>query len=307
MSQYLLLLGGGGLIAVALVVLVLALATGNATSSGVARSLELVDASRRRSDVAKQELPFSERLVVPLLGATRALGARLSPAGTGTRLQRGLEFAGNPASWTVERILGVKGALLLGFALVGGLLGGLGLRGLALAAALGAAGFWLPDLLVYNAGLRRQTLIKRTLPDALDMLTVCVEAGLGFDGALLQVARNIEGPLAGEFARVLQEVQIGKPRGEALSALTSRTKVDSLNTFVSALGQAERLGIPIADVLREQSREMRLIRRQTAEEQAQKVPVKIVFPLLLCIFPALFVVVIGPGVIGIVGAFSGRF
>ena len=136
------------------------------------------------------------------------------------------------------------------------------------------------------------------------MLTVCVEAGQSFDGALLQVARSTTGPVAGEFARVLSEIQIGKSRGEAFSSLAQRTSVAEAKNFVTALVQADRLGLPIAGVLREQSTQMRLVRRQRAEEMAQKVPVKIVFPMILCIFPALFVVIIGPGAIRIMEAFT---
>jgi tight adherence protein C len=165
--------------------------------------------------------------------------------------------------------------------------------------------FFIPDLLIYNVGLKRQEELRRGLADALDMLTVCVEAGQGFDGALLQVARSIDGPIAGEFARVLSEIQIGKSRGDAFSSLAARTTVPEAKTFVSSLVQADRLGLPIASVLREQSIQMRLVRRQLAEEKAQKVTVKILFPLLFCIFPALFIVIIGPGAIRMMQAFSG--
>jgi len=133
---------------------------------------------------------------------------------------------------------------------------------------------------------------------------VCVEAGQGFDAAILQVARTVTGPIAGEFARVLSEMQIGKSRGEAFSSLGERTTAPELKNFVSTLVQADRLGLPIASVLREQTKEMRVVRRQRAEEQAQKVTVKILFPLLLCIFPALFIVIIGPGAIQILHAFA---
>jgi len=133
---------------------------------------------------------------------------------------------------------------------------------------------------------------------------VCGEAGQGFDAAIMQVAKALKGPVAGEFARVLQEIQIGKPRGDAFSALAERTSVPEIKTFVTALVQADRLGLPIGKVLREQANQMRLIRRQRAEEKAQKVPIKILFPMLLCIFPALLIVIIGPGIIKMVAAFS---
>jgi tight adherence protein C len=230
----------------------------------------------------------------------RSIALRLSPAGVAHGLQRRLDLAGNPPTWTPDRVLAAKGLALLVGAGLGGLLGLRSAGWLIAGLAIGAAfGFFLPDLLLLNAGQKRQTLVRRALPDALDMLTVCVEAGLGFDAALAQVARNTTGPLAQECARVLQEMQIGKSRNEALRALTDRTTVPELRAFVSALAQAGELGVPVASVLREQAREMRLRRRQRAEEQAQKVPVKILFPLITCLFPAMFVIIIGPGAISI--------
>jgi tight adherence protein C len=120
----------------------------------------------------------------------------------------------------------------------------------------------------------------------------------------MQVARSITGPVGGEFTRALQEIQLGKPRGEAFASVARRSNVMEMRTFVTALIQADRLGLPIGSVLREQARQMRLIRRQVAEEKAMKVPVKILFPLLLCIFPALFIVIIGPAAIRMIGIFS---
>ncbi len=242
-----------------------------------------------------------------LPGWSRGLALRLSPSTVAGTLQRRLDLAGNPANWTPDRILAVKGLGLLVLGALGALYG---LRSLGLlilcASLLGVIGFFLPDVLLYNAGLKRQEKIRNALPDALDMLTVCVEAGLGFDAALAQVARNTQGPLAAEFARSLQEMQIGQSRTQALRGMVARTTVPELRAFVSALVQATELGITIAQVLREQAKEMRLRRRQRAEERAQKVPVKILFPLIFCLFPALFVIIIGPGVIQIAHALFGR-
>jgi tight adherence protein C len=216
-----------------------------------------------------------------------------------------LDQAGNPGTWTPERIMGAKGASLLAGAVMGLLFGGFSLRGLLYSAAAGAAFFFLPDLLVKNHAQKRQEELRRGLADSLDMMTVCVEAGQSFDAALLQVARSATGPVAGEFARVLSEIQIGKSRGDAFASLADRTTADEVRNFVTALVQADRMGLPIANVLREQSVQMRLKRRQLAEEKAQKVPVKILFPVIFCIFPALFIVVVGPGGIRIMNAFSG--
>jgi tight adherence protein C len=147
--------------------------------------------------------------------------------------------------------------------------------------------------------------MRRELPDALDLLSITVEAGLAFDAALSQVARNTTGPLADEFFRVLQEMQIGLGRTEALRALGDRANLPELRGFVTAMVQADAFGVPIANVLKVQARELRIKRSQRAEEQAQKVPVKILFPLIFCILPTLFVIVIGPAAISIIRNFKG--
>ena len=299
-----LLLVGVLLVMVALVIVVLAVIVGSEKTTGVARSLELLNYRPTPREARKSELGVQDRFLMPILDGMRGLAVRLSPAGTGNRIARHLDKAGNPSAWSVERVMGAKGVGLIIGAVLPLLLFGFSFYSVLAAAGLGVFGFYLPDLLVYNAGVRRQDKLRKGLADALDMLTVCVEAGLGFDAAILQVARSVDGPIAGEFARLLSEIQIGKSRAEAFGDLAERSSVPELKTFVSALVQADRLGLPIAVVLREQTKEMRIARRQRAEEKAQKVTVKILFPLLLCIFPALFVVIIGPGTIQIVRAFS---
>ena len=300
MSSSVLLYVGLFAVGLAIAMMVLAFAFDAGLPTGVARSLALIENGVSQAEVGKHELPASERLLKPMLEGARGLAVRISPSGTHERLQHLLDLAGNPRTWTVERILAFKGAGMIVGGAVALVFAKLTLGGLLLAVSAGCLGFFLPDLLVYNLGTKRQEQLRRGLADALDMLTVCVEAGQGFDAALLQVARSTTGPVAGEFSRVLQEIQIGKARGEAFSALAARSKVEEVRTFVSALVQADRLGLPIASVLREQSVQMRLIRRQRAEEKAQKVPVKILFPLIFFIFPALFVIIIGPGAIRII-------
>jgi len=299
-----LLLVGAVSIAAACVALVVVASMGGGTTTGVARSLEMIESSVSRDEVGRSELPAADRLVLPLLSGMKRLALRFSLSGTGDRLTRLLDLAGNPPALTLERLLGFKGAGLVLGGLVGLFFGGLSLRGLFFAAAGATAGFFVPDIAVMNTGAKRQDVLRRGLADALDMLTVCVEAGQGFDGAILHVAKVVEGPVSGEFARVLAEIQIGKSRSAAFSSLASRTKVPEIRTFVTALVQADRLGLPIGSVLREQSVQMRMIRRQRAEEKAQKVPIKILFPMLLCIFPAMFIVIIGPGAIRMVDVFS---
>jgi tight adherence protein C len=292
-------------VAMSLATLVIAATAGSGSATGVARSLALIERTVDTHEVGKAELPALQRLGLPVLNGLKGVAFRLSPAGTTDKMVRRLDLAGNPAAWTAERVMGAKGVGLVIGALIGFLFaGGLGLKGVLFAGIGAALLFFLPDLLLMNIGMKRQDELRRGLADALDMLTVCVEAGQGFDAAILQVARSADGPIAGEFARVLSEIQIGKSRGEAFSSLGVRTTVSEAKNFVSALVQADRLGLPIANVLREQFVQMRLVRRQRAEEKAQKVPVKILFPMLLCIFPALFIVIIGPGAIRIVDTFS---
>jgi tight adherence protein C len=241
----------------------------------------------------------------PLMQRLRSFALRLSPSGYGNWLRRRLDLAGNPPAWPADRVLAFKGLGLVGGVLLGALVGlGHGFVLVLLAVAFGAFAFFLPDLLVYNVGDHRQHKLLNGLPDALDMMTVCVEAGLGFDAALSRVALYLDGPIAVECARVLQEMQFGLSRSQALRAFADRTDVPEIRAFVSSLVQSSELGISIGLVLREQAKEMRIRRRQRAEEKAQKLQVKIVVPLVLCLLPALFIVVIGPGILNIVHAFG---
>ncbi|MFJ6133055.1 type II secretion system F family protein [Janibacter terrae] len=297
---------GIGLIAMALVLVVGVVVLGSSSGpTGVARSLVMIEGGINPAAVGRNELPAKERFVAPMINGSRRLAVRLSPTGTVERLTRSLDRAGNPSPWTVDRVMGVKGmSLLLGVA-VGIVYAGFDVGGVLLAVVLGGIGFFVPDLLLYNAGVRRQERTAKDLADTLDMLTVCVEAGQGFDAALLRVARTTDGPMSGEFARVLSEIQLGKTRADAFSSLGERMVLPEVKNFISAIVQADRLGIPIAKVLREQTSAMRITRRQKGEEKAQKVTVKILFPLLLCIFPALFVVIIGPGIIRMMESLMG--
>jgi tight adherence protein C len=260
----------------------------------------------------KKELDpsFNDRVLTPLLDRMLSLGKKLTPSDHGERIRTKLEVAGNPPGWTVDRVtsmkfLGFAGALVLSLAI--SMLFGFGfapMLGFCVIAAV--VGYLAPNMYLYQKGHDRTQQMQKAMPDALDLLTISVESGLGFDAALQHVARNTDGPLAEEFARVLQEMQIGLGRGAALRALGERTHVPELKGFVSAMVQADALGIPVAQVLRVQSKEIRTKRRQRAEEQAQKVAVKILIPLIFCILPCLFIAVLGPAGIGIMEAFSGR-
>jgi tight adherence protein C len=275
----------------------------------VSRSMAAIAAMNVPGDMDAELNPsFEERVLEPARQRMLRLGRRLTPSGWTEKMAQRLESAGSPRGWDVNRVLAVKvlaaavGLLLgLSFPLVLGA-GPAVIIGVMLLVCV--AGFFGPDLAIYQIAYNRREQVRRDLPDALDLLTITVEAGLAFDAAMTQVARNTEGPLAEEFYRVLQEIQLGVSRGEALQSMADRVSIDELNAFVGAVVQADSLGIPIAQVLRVQAREMRIKRSQRAEEAAMKVPVKILFPLIFCILPSLFVVVMGPAGINIFHAFS---
>lgn len=310
MSPHLIL--GVGLFAIFLSVALLLATVGVITSerSQVSRSLSSLDLLGVPADMrAELDRPFDERVIAPGLARLVGFGRRLTPGGRVEKLRQRLEAAGSPTGWDVERVLAVK-VLAAGVGFLFGVLIYL-VAGASASVALGSTivlvllGFFSADLVIYQIAYNRRDRVRKDLPDALDLLTITVEAGLAFDAALTQVSRNTEGPLAQEFTRVLQEMQIGKSRGAALTGVAERIAIPELNSFVTAVVQADALGIPIATVLRIQAKEMRTKRSQRAEEAAMKVPVKILFPLIFCILPALFVVIMGAPGIGIFRTFSG--
>jgi tight adherence protein C len=308
----LLMASGVALIFVALFLVFASVGGLTKEAAGVNRSLSVLEALTEAPDEMKAELdaPFAERVLLPLLARTQGLGRRLTPADSGDRIREALDRAGNPPGWTIERVAAGK---VIGFlaALFVSLVVEV-VMGLTLLPALGVVvvaslvGYLAPNLYLYQQGYDRKAQLQKSLPDAIDLLTISVESGLGFDAAVQQVARNTDGPLAEEFARMLQEMQIGRGRSDALRSLADRTNLPDIRSFVSAMVQADAFGIPIGNVLRVQSSEIRLKKRQWAEEAAQKVPVKILVPLIFCILPCLFIAVLGPAAISIMGSFSGR-
>lgn len=249
-----------------------------------------------------------ERVVSPAIGTLAALGRRLTPASAVSSLRQKVVLAGQPEAWPLERVLAFK--LVLG--VMSGLLGGMrflaspGPGTLLLAVGLTATAFMLPDVMLRSRATRRQREIRSALPDTLDQLTVCVEAGLAFEAALARTAQSGSGTLSQELARTLQETRVGATRTEALTGLVERTRVPELRRFVTALNQAEIHGIPIAKVLRTQSRDLRIRRRQRAEEHAHKIPIKLIFPLVTCILPSLIIVILGPAGIRMMRFFTGE-
>lgn len=249
------------------------------------------------------------RTTYPVGKRLRDLGHRFTRAGWDEKIQTKLDRAGKSATWDIQRVLATKVGLALVFA-IGWLFFGL-LVGFSVwiiivgAVALGALGFYAPDIWLSNTASKRSEEIERALPDTMDLLMISVESGLAFDAAVDHVAEHTRDPMAGELRRTLQEMQIGKSRAEALRSLAERVNSPDLDQFVSAVAQADSLGIPIVQVLRSQTREMRMKRSQRTEERAAKLPVKIIFPTILFILPALFLVVMGPAAIRISQMFSG--
>lgn len=285
--------------------------TKDENSDGLARALKALEQQGAVDpDLTRDvELSFADRVIDPFQDRALGLGRRITGADQAERIRRKLELAGNPRGWTVDRVISSKvlGAVvvpLLGIAIVVLVAGSVTVM-LAAAGVGVVLGFFLPDLFLYNTALKRADQVKRTLADAVDLLTISVEAGLGFDAALQHVARHTEGPVAEEFSRVLREMQLGRSRADALRTLGERSEVEDLKTFAGSMVQADAFGIPIGQVLRVQSNEIRVKRRQYAEQKAQQVPVKIMVPLVLFILPCLMIVVIGPAVLSATDAFRG--
>ena len=254
----------------------------------------------REQDLAEN---FGTRVLVPIVGKAAYVARRITPIDTRDRIARKLILAGSPAGWDAERVLAFKiiGAAV-GFALgltVVNLVDFSRLIQLVVIVLLSFVGFVAPDSILSRKVEERQQDILRTLSDTLDLLTISVEAGLSLNAAIAQVVQNVPGVLSSEFARMLQEIQLGVPRSDAFRHLAERTDVEELNAFALAMIQADVFGVSIASVLRTQAQQLRIKRRQRAEAKAQQTPVKIVFPLILCVLPSLFVVIVGPGAIRI--------
>jgi tight adherence protein C len=243
-----------------------------------------------------------ERLVFPFAGRVVSSITRLTPLDLYRRTNRLIELAGNPPSLTAERIVAFKIVFgIVGFVagfLVAPLLPFKGFAPSVMIAVLFAlTGYTFPSAGLSARASKRQKEIRKAMPDTMDLLTISVEAGLGFDAALAQVVKNVPGPLSDEIARMLQEMQIGVSRAEALRHLNDRTEVPELDGFVLSMIQADKYGVGVAKVLRAQATELRQKRRQRAEEVAQKVPLKLLFPTIFLVLPAMFIVILGPGAI----------
>jgi tight adherence protein C len=275
------------------------------THSVSGRGIKAMEDYRFNTDVRQQEMldPVAARVFAPMLQWTTDFARRVTPAGYTNNVKRKIVLAGSPPGYEVDRFLVLK---VLGFAsgilwigLGATLLSGKPLFAILCVGFAWGTSFFGPDIMLNTRIQRRRDEIERRLPDTLDLLVISVEAGLGFEQALERTATAVPGPLSEESRRMLQETRMGASRADALRALDERTQVDDLRTFVMAMLQADAFGVSIARILRMQADEIRIRRRQVAQEKSQKAPIKMLFPLAVCIFPAVFVVVLLPAVIQI--------
>ena len=293
---------GGGIM-----LLFLGLASISPVDPVQARLTQLGSFQARNLEELELQQPFAERTLRPLVARLSRMGTRLTSASSTNTAEKRLAMAGNPGDLKLTDWMGVKmlvaisdgGTIFLLLLLAGNFVGGLFLGLVAL-----GIGFLVPEFWLGGRIKARQKLILRMIPDTLDLLTISVRAGLGFDAALAKVVEKLPGPLTDEFRRALAEVRVGKARREALRDMIPRTNVQPLSNFIGAIIQAETLGVSISKVLQVQSEQLRIERRQRAEEQAARAPIKMLFPLVGCIFPSLFIVILGPAFISIIQTMS---
>jgi len=264
----------------------------------------LAEYAARGEDVTLEEIelsqPITERVLIPLVRAIGEFTERFTPQKAYEQTKRKLELAGNPKGldptifWASRFIaVGVVAGLLIMVFTFGTVEWTWG-RKILILAVFSAIAFFVPQLLLQSRINSRQDEIRKAMPDALDLLTICVQAGLGFDAAMQKVAEKWDDELADEFDQVLREIRLGKVRREALRNMDDRIGISEMTSFIAAIIQSEQLGVSMAKVLRIQSDQMRTKRRQTAEEKAQQAPVKMLFPMALLIFPSLLIILLGP-------------
>jgi tight adherence protein C len=300
-----LLIGGLGIATVVIVVVGLA---SSGPSGDVAVRLE--EFASRATPLTLEEIelsqPFTQRVIAPILKGLAGFITRFTPANTIEATRHNLELAGRPYNWGPTEFFGfrVLGGVVLGvFAFLLLWMGRQPLQIHIIGTIVGTAlGFMLPVLWLSSKIRRRQDEIIKALPDALDLLTICVEAGLGFDAAMAKVAEKWENELSRAFGRVIHEIRLGKLRREALREMEHNVGVTDVTSFVAAVIQADQLGVSMAKVMRIQSEQMRIKRRQRAEEKAHQAPVKMLFPMVFLIFPSIYIVLLGPAVLVIMNS-----
>lgn len=286
-------------------VLILIIVRLGSRKPGESLQARLAEYSLREQPATLEEielsLPFAERVIAPMVRQSTQFMLRFTPAKTLETTRRNLDLAGNPNNWGPSEFFGIR-ALATGvlgvliFVLLTVTQADLPIR-LLMASVFAAIGFFLPVFWLGSKIRGRKANVIKALPDALDLLTICVEAGLGFDQAVQKVSEKWDNELSRAFGRMLQEIRLGKTRREALRDMSSRIDVNDMTSFIAAVIQSEQLGVSMAKVLRIQSDQMRVRRRQRAEEKARQAPVKMLFPLVFLIFPSIFIVLLGPAVL----------
>ncbi len=275
-----------------------------------ARLTQLGSMQARTLEEMELQQPFFERTIRPLALRLSGVAQRFTSANKTNKTEKKLALAGNPADLRTRDFLGLKVVVAIAFAIgaffLFGIVLGAGFFGIIMTIIFVAVGFMAPEFWLSRRVKKRQKQILLAVPDTLDLLTISVRAGLGFDAALAKVVEKTKGPLADEFRRCLAEIRVGKTRRESLRDVVSRTEVQALTSFIGAIIQAEQLGVSISKVLQVQSEQLRIERRQRAEEMAAKAPIKMLFPLVGCIFPSLFIVILGPAIILIAMNIGGR-
>ncbi|MGZ8515467.1 MAG: type II secretion system F family protein [Candidatus Limnocylindrales bacterium] len=291
----------------AVLVIVFALTSTAPVDPVQARLTQLGSMQAKNLEELELQAPFVERTLRPLVKRLSGGVSRVTSSNFSERTEKRLALAGNPGDMRVADWLGIKaigtvvgGILFFLLFVVVGLVKLPFVIALVMTAVGALLGYTLPEFWLGGRVRKRQHAILLMIPDALDLLTISVRAGLGFDSALGKVVEKLPGPLSDEFRRALAEVRVGKQRREALRDIVARTEVTPLTNFIGAIIEAEQLGVSISKVLQVQSEQLRIERRQRAEEQAAKAPIKMLFPLVGCIFPSLFIVILGPALILIV-------
>lgn len=290
-----------GLFGFAIMILFVGFARSRRAPNPVEERLQMYGTRPRTLEEIELSQPFGERALFPLVRGLARLITRRTPPKNVEEMRQKLELAGLPNNWSVSDFLGVRGlvgiitsAILTFLAVV--------IRAdapviLLFLGAGGFLGFYLP-LFWLNRSIRlRQERILRQLPDAMDLLTISVESGLGFDAAMAKVSEKWDNDLSRAFARTLSEIRVGKSRREALRDMSQRIQISDFTNFIAAIIQADQLGVSIAKVLRIQSEQMRIRRRQRAEELANQAPIKMLIPLTFLVFPSIFIVLLGPAVL----------
>ena len=297
-----------GVAAGAILLIVIGLAGNSPVDPVQARLTQLGSMQAKNLEELELQQPIIDRTLRPLMARLSGRMSKMASASFTQTTEKRLAIAGNPGNMRVADWLGIKaigaavgGLIFFALFVFPGVISFVPFPVSLIMIPIGAMfGYTIPEFWLGGRVKKRQKGILMQIPDALDLLTISVRAGLGFDGALGKVVEKLKGPLTEEFRRALAEIRVGKPRRDALRDIIPRTEVPALTNFIGAIIQAEQLGVSISKVLQVQSEQLRIERRQRAEEMAAKAPIKMLFPLVGCIFPSLFIVILGPAIILIV-------